>query len=579
MSSIVTAVFKATIGLLVNKGRDVAAEKLKEGDVTDKKVRDLIIREVEDIKSKLDGLSRKDLLAAVDSFETGLRYLFKGIDAKRSGEVTVKTAEATERIKEEHCNEASSSSLTDAVKTVSLAAENIELANFDETTKNAFSQAKKRFEMAREKATDASNNEALSTFDRTTAIRYRVMATLLESAMETVGTACDLSSLSVKSALENALPECEQCLQKLHSLPAVQNSFKVELEKGLLNIKGRFGKDERREIISTVCQVNRAIYDAQTIGKNVLVMTWPCVDTGEDKVDPLHDERVRKVLRKVGMERYCVTPWSFGQEGEEEHKLKNPEGITTNTHGQFIIADDGAKTLKVFDSNGHFSHHFNPQTDDADTELRILDVATDVESNIYILIEPKKPGALGYAGEVQVYNNADLLYKFPVRRGGWGRLTVSGSKVLVLHDDDVVFVYEQHGKVVCWFGKGEFKLATDITAANDGRVMVMDGGDSSVHLFTVKVQQLCKFHINIEDDCYYHIACHPAGEHVVVAGYERRTDRLGVAIYTTSGEFVRRIQLDEELKGAWISGITVTMEGHIAVLLRDVHFTPKVIVI
>ena len=292
MTSIITAVLKATIGLLVNKGRDVAAEKLKEGDVTDKKIRDLIIREVEDIKSKLDGLSRKDLLAAVDSFETGLRYLYKGIDAKRSGEVTA--AEATERIKEEHCNEASSSSLTDAVKTVSLAAENIELANFDETTKNAFSQAKKRFEMAREKATDASNNEALSTFDRITAIRYRVMATLLESAMETVGTACDLSSLSVKSALENALPECEQCLQKLHFLPAVQNSFKVELEKGLLNIKGRFGKDERREIISTVCQVNRAIYDAQTIGKNVLVMTWPCVDTGEDKVDPLHDEKSYK---------------------------------------------------------------------------------------------------------------------------------------------------------------------------------------------------------------------------------------------------------------------------------------------
>ena len=39
MSSIVTAVFKATIGLLVNKGRDKAAEKLSEGDVTDQQFR------------------------------------------------------------------------------------------------------------------------------------------------------------------------------------------------------------------------------------------------------------------------------------------------------------------------------------------------------------------------------------------------------------------------------------------------------------------------------------------------------------------------------------------------------------
>ena len=34
MSSIATAVFKLTIGLLVDKGRDKAAEKLKDGDVT-----------------------------------------------------------------------------------------------------------------------------------------------------------------------------------------------------------------------------------------------------------------------------------------------------------------------------------------------------------------------------------------------------------------------------------------------------------------------------------------------------------------------------------------------------------------
>ena len=52
MSSIATFLFKATIGWLVNKGRDVTVEKLKEGDVADKKVRDLIVREVEDIKSK-----------------------------------------------------------------------------------------------------------------------------------------------------------------------------------------------------------------------------------------------------------------------------------------------------------------------------------------------------------------------------------------------------------------------------------------------------------------------------------------------------------------------------------------------
>ena len=50
MSSIVKAVFKATVGLLVNKGRDKVAEILKDGDETDQKFHALIVREIDDIK-------------------------------------------------------------------------------------------------------------------------------------------------------------------------------------------------------------------------------------------------------------------------------------------------------------------------------------------------------------------------------------------------------------------------------------------------------------------------------------------------------------------------------------------------
>jgi len=64
MSSIITAAFKATVGLLVNKGRDKAVQKLKDGDVTEEKFRGLIVREIDDIKLKLDGLARKNLLSS-----------------------------------------------------------------------------------------------------------------------------------------------------------------------------------------------------------------------------------------------------------------------------------------------------------------------------------------------------------------------------------------------------------------------------------------------------------------------------------------------------------------------------------
>ena len=261
---------------------------------------------------------------------------------------------------------------------------------------------------------------------------------MLESAAEHVGIAGDLSSLSVGSALKNALPECEQCLQKLHSLPDVKNNFKVELDKAMLNIKGRFGKDERRGIIYTVCQVNRAIYDAtQAAGKNVDVFSvnWPSVDIGEDAIDPLYDDRVAKVLCKVDMEHCCV-PWSFGQEGEEEHKLKYPWCIATNANGQFIIADNSDKSVKVFGSTGKFVLKFHPERNDTETGFAVLDVATDVNSNIYVLVWLGRAGA---EVEVQVFSpTADLLHKFPVRGGDWGRLAVTNNKVLVLRDRTVV---------------------------------------------------------------------------------------------------------------------------------------------
>ena len=551
----------------------MTAEKLKEGDVTDKKVRDLIVREVEDIKSKLDGLSRKDLLAAVDSFETGVRFLFQALDVKPSGEASAATEKTSVGIKDENVD------LADVVKIVSFASEmeKIQKIDLDEATKITFSQAKERFKMAREKATEASNNEALEVFDRITAIRCRVMAAILESVVETARTAGDLSPASVKSALENALPECDQCLQKLHCLPAVQGNFKVELDKGVLNVRGRYGKDERRMIISTVCQVNRAIYNAtQAVGRDLHVLVWPSVDTGEDKVDPLRDRRISKVLSKVNMEHCCVTPWSFGQEKEEEHSLNCARGIATNHRGQFLIADDGDKTVKVFDRNGNFDFRFNPETDDTDTKLVILDVATAGENDrIYLLVRLEKPGAEEWESEVQVFNKtADLQHKFPVRSGDWGRLTVSSSKqrgkILLLTlcavDGYVVHVHDEpSGEFVCSFGGGVFKDARDITATCDGRVIV-NRDDDSLYIFDVEGHELGKFNVKHEGDDYYRIACHPESDHVVLAGEEQETGRLTLAIYTVNGEFVRRIQLDKKLHFLdYIKGITVTVEGHIAV--------------
>ena len=58
MASIVMAILKATVGKLLDKGRKMVADRLKEGDVTDEQFRTLIVSEIDEIKSKLDGIAR-----------------------------------------------------------------------------------------------------------------------------------------------------------------------------------------------------------------------------------------------------------------------------------------------------------------------------------------------------------------------------------------------------------------------------------------------------------------------------------------------------------------------------------------
>ena len=572
MSAIISAVLKGTIGLIVKKGRDVAAEKLKDGDVTDQKLRGLIVSELNDIKGKLDALSQKDLKAAVDFFGTGLKNLNGAVVAMRGANVSVEAGEVSERNEEEDFDELALPSDTDPGKTIAVAAgiRNMQLTELDETTKSLLSDAQENFRLAVENATHACNNEALRTFDRITAIRYRVMAAMLKSAAETVRTAGDL-----KSTLQKALPYCEQCLEILNSLPAVRNSFKVELSKGLLNIRGQFGKDERMQIISIVCQVNRTIYDAmRTVGKDVHVLVWPYVDIGEDQVDPLRDVRVLQMLEKsekVDMEHYRITP------GLSFDVTMAGIVFATNTVGQFLFAEKGGRTVHVFDKNGTFEFSFNPQTDDAKIEILIADLVTeDVSEKIYLLIELYNKGA--WEREVQVLNKtADLQYKFPVKGGrirSSHRLIVSGSKLVILAKCEA-HVYNQNGgfeRSFEFFKSEDDKYLADCTATCDGSIMIMHPKRTfsdyhCVHVFTMEGKEIAKFKfgvgVNVDEMLF---SPRSAGEHVVIAGYNDKDGIIIVEFYTVDGKLVRRILLRNKGR-RFFDGITVTMKGHIAVFV------------
>lgn len=246
--------------------------------------------------------------------------------------------------------------------------------------------------------------------------------------------------------------------------------------------------------------------------------------------------------------------------------------------------------VKVFDNNGKYVFSFLPRFDyaDVEVEVNVWDIATcseDMDDKIYLLVTLKKRVALEQKMEVQVFNNtAELQHKFLVRNSsvlslrGRLQLTVSRKKVLML-TANAIDVYKLSGEFFGRFGDGAFKDATDISATCDGRITILDQGDSSVYFFTEEGQQLAKFNIGIKEDDDYFIAHHPTGEHVFVASFKRETNRLRLAIYTVKGELVRKIpiQLDETVRE--LKGIAVTMKGNIAVAFMENRYTGKVVVI
>ena len=252
---------------------------------------------------------------------------------------------------------------------------------------------KKRFDDAVREATKAFNNEALTPSDRILAMAVRLMATILERAENPA----------------NSLAACRSGLEELHLTPFVRENFKVELTGG---VKAKFKTDKRRQIICSVCQINRIIYDVSVIvGEKQMLFLLPCIEIGNEKVDPLRDSRVAKTLRKRDIGD-CSVAWLFGH---EEKRLRAPISVATNSIGEFLVVDIADRCIKVFDATGTFLHSFGIPAElvKASVKQDISAVATDRDDNIYILVN-------GYDNSVDIYvlnSQAQFSHNFKVHSG------------------------------------------------------------------------------------------------------------------------------------------------------------------
>lgn len=532
LEAAVSAIVKAGISAAVQRAKGASDDRTLQTGV-DQNVVSEIKRDIDYNKSKLDGIVTKDLLASESFFDEGFLYLCKVFEVVSScddGKVTAQAEATVEGGK----SKVSFSSAAAWLQMLTLAKK---LKDLDESARRALCDAKERFKDARRKATKAFCNEALQTSQRILAMRYRVAATILEKI----------------DYPEEALPACKSCLEELHSTAVVQLHY----------FQRQAIRADVRDLNSLICDVT------QLISGGGWLLTWPCI--GDEKIDPLHDRT----------EDHCCQTWSFGQKGEDEHKLKFAWSIASNSRGEFIVGDRVDRNIKVFDESGAFLHCLYPFADEKQSEYEqeIWNVACDQQDNIYVLVLRRNHDGQANLSEVDVFNeHGYLAQRFALTEGFRGysltvdefsRVLVTGGSFTGVHNDKVE-VYYSDGEFLQSFGKEILNDAQDITATFDGYSLVLDADEDStcLRVFSAQGHQLNRFSVQGSiSDTGAAVVFHRGSENVLVATLQSE-NRLQVSMYSKEFKFVRVIRFEQEA-GPFITGVTATVKGHIAVPCKN----------
>lgn len=342
-----------------------------------------------------------------------------------------------------------------------------------------------------------------------------------------------------------------------------------------------------------------------------MLFNWPLIEIGKERVDPLRDSRVGKTLSELDMGDCSVT-WSFAT---------RIISVATNSCGQFLVVNQKDRCA-VLDATGTFPvYSFGPPAKENEFSQYISAVATDEHDNIYLAVNewPYKPENFKCACHIYVFKNhaptsfpgslnpgnevdharAHFSNSFLVQKNflAVGLMVVGDHLIVPGHDlkreyptptaDGIRLLYyiqvcKRDGTRVGYISHPRLKHIQDITAVDDGRIMVLNScssvfvfadvtGDHGVDYLgnSLASRFLHDFSVRLEAHA---IAFHRATGHVIIVS-RTSEERTQVLLYNKADDLERGIdialQKEESIMAAAVTAdgcICVTTDSQVLVL-------------
>lgn len=531
---VLDSVVKVALQSAADCARVFLAKKFRHGDVLDQKLCKLMETGFHCIRNDLEALNRRDLVASLEFFQEGITSACHDHGISDDDDFDILDAPPVRR----------------------------------QRIDGLYSVTKERFQKARESATGVLGNARLHVKDRIFATYIKVVSTVLG-----------------EDDPARAIRFCKKNLKDLHSHEDIQANFQNEL---FPRSPLRRESAERKQIILSVCHVNRVAFDmGQKIGGDKVfkeLFVWPCIElqgapTG--KIDPLRFYRLRENEFLKGKMCHSVIECHSGLSEQTSHKINCPRSIAVTARGQYLVVDNSE--IKLFDNSGNYQRSLLSMRDN-EVNSYAIDLDTDKRGNIYLLVQKIFMDNNESCYEVLMFNNnysldrnIQLRSKYKQYKGH--KLAVSSegdskTKVLVLKKFKEEGELHRHAKIevyetvdctfVSHFGGNVLMDAQDLVCDEDGHTFVLDtchcGSEKKPHIleFDPEGNPHRNFQVDINADTIAALTFHQASKHIVFASIESK-NKVQLSWYTTDGKKAHSDELKvSETDKEMISNLSIT---------------------